>query len=194
MSWPCAGRSCCALFTHLHKLDTPRNDSACRRRGSTCRVFTSGTWILQVRGSSGGHILAVGARQQRRSLVHAVGGHVGKRDKWRAEAEERLLAAPSLHSARRSSQRLGAGAELLQSSSPGDGSLEEEELHGAPRPSDAGPRAWAEPLSCGCGAKHTHTHTDRTQWWNLIWKDKKRCSRCEFTWSCNTRTYRAARI
>lgn len=47
----------------------------------------------------------------------------------------RLLAAPSLHSARRSSRRLVVGAELLRSSSPGDGSLEEEGLRGDPRPS-----------------------------------------------------------
>lgn len=42
---------------------------------------------------------------------------------------------PSLRSARRSSQRLVVGAEVLRSSSAGDGSLEEAELCGAPRPS-----------------------------------------------------------
>lgn len=112
----------------IYALDTPENDSACRRRSSTSRVFTSGTWILQVRGCSGGHILGVGGRQQRRSLVHAVGGHVVYREWLRNDG--RLLAAPSLHSARRSSRRLVVGAELLRSSSAGDGSLEE---GGAPR-------------------------------------------------------------
>lgn len=137
----CAGLCCCALFTHFHTLDATKNDSACRQRGSTCRVFTSGTWILQVRGSSRGHILGVGARQQRRSLVHAVGGHVGAWEERRAEVRGRLLAAPSLSSARRSSQRLVAGAELLQSGSSSDGSPEEEELRGAPAPHGHGPRS-----------------------------------------------------
>lgn len=59
-----------------------------RQRGAVCVcVFTSGTWILQVRGSGGGHILRVGARQQRRPLVHAVGGHVVHCDEWREAPE-----------------------------------------------------------------------------------------------------------
>lgn len=44
-----------------------------------CRLFTSGTWLLQVRGSSRGDALGVGAGEQRRSLVQAVGGHVAVR-------------------------------------------------------------------------------------------------------------------
>lgn len=52
----------------------------------TCRVFTSGTWILQVRGDGGGRVLGAGARQQRRSLVHAVGGHVVNRERGGGEA------------------------------------------------------------------------------------------------------------
>lgn len=57
-------------------------------------------------------------------------------EKGRAKAVGRLLAAPSLPSARRSSRLVVVGgAELLPSSSLGDGSLEEEELCGDPRPS-----------------------------------------------------------
>lgn len=43
----------------------------------------------------------------------------------RDDGTGRLLAAPSLHSARSSSRWLVVGAELLRSSSAGDGSLEE---------------------------------------------------------------------
>ena len=93
----------------------------------TCRVFTSGARVLQVRGRSGGHVPGVGARQQRGALVHAVGGHVDRREEGRAEVE-----APSL-----CAQRWGATsggwlvvAELLRSGSPGDGALER---GGAPR-------------------------------------------------------------
>lgn len=79
---PCLALLQLYLRTHTNSI-RPENDSACRRRGAACGVFTSGTWILQVRGSCWGHILGVGARQQRRSLVHAVGGHVVDREKWR---------------------------------------------------------------------------------------------------------------
>lgn len=112
------------------------------RAALTCSVFTSGTWILQVRGSSGGHIPRVRARQQRRPLVHAVGGHVVKAER-NVGGRGSWLAAPSLRSARRSNQRLVVDAELLRSSSPSDGSLEEEELRGVPRPSLTWLRAWA---------------------------------------------------
>lgn len=79
---PCLALLQLYLRTHTNSI-RPENDSACKRRGAACGVFTSGTWILQVRGSCWGHILGVGARQQRRSLVHAVGGHVVDREKWR---------------------------------------------------------------------------------------------------------------
>lgn len=65
-------------------------------------------------------------RERERSDGQRRLGRKRRRRRW-------LLAAPSLHSARRSNQRLVVGAELLRSSSPGDGSLEEE-LRGASPP------------------------------------------------------------
>lgn len=54
----------------------PRKHWKCNAPTFPRRVFTSRTRILQIRGDTGGHILRVGARQQRRSLVHAVRSHV----------------------------------------------------------------------------------------------------------------------
>lgn len=81
-------------------------------------MFTSGTRILQIRGYSGGHILWVGARQQRRSLVHAVRSHVVlKPEKWRAEVGGGSWPAPSLLEARRSSPAAGGRCSWSSTSS-----------------------------------------------------------------------------
>lgn len=141
---PCLALLQLYLRTHTNSI-RPENDSACKRRGAACGVFTSGTWILQVRGSCWGHILGVGARQQRRSLVHAVGGHVVDREKWRGGSW--------LH--RVFPQHGGAASGWLlvptrSGPAAADGSLER---GGAPR--------WSTPLSDmapGMGRVHAGAH------------------------------------
>lgn len=151
---PCLALLQLYLRTRTNSIRPKKNDSACRRRASTCRVFTSGTWILQVRGSSGGHILGVGARQQRRSLVHAVGGHVADRER----SDGRLLAAPGFPSARRSSQRLVVGASCsgpaaaAAATAPLTEAWRGEELRAGPSPLGYGPGygqwSWCAGLKC----------------------------------------------
>lgn len=105
-------------------------------RGSAfAGLFTSGAGILQVRGSVGGHILRIGARQQRGTLVHAVGGHVvlrGAPGRSREGSRLQWLAVPSWSG---------------PADSVDDGGLRGEEPRAVPAPLKL-LRAWAVLWSC----------------------------------------------
>lgn len=127
---PCLGLA--AVLTHGEARYAPRNDSACSVSTVPRRVFTSGTWILQIRGYRRGRVLGVGARQQRWSLVHVVGRHGVNREKRRGEEATEAAGWHRLFTEEEEQPGAGLSVPCCSRSgrSPSDDSLEEEELHG----------------------------------------------------------------
>lgn len=160
-----ASHSLCLAAVYLRTCTNsirPKMIQQAAGRGCARRVFTSGARILQVRGSGGGHVLRVGARQQRRALVHAVGGHAGSREKRRAEA-------PGFH--RVFAQHRGAACgwlSVLRCSGPAT-------LMTAAR--GGGARRWSPPpsplLPWACADLAYCLRPPRTQWWNFNCKVSK---------------------